>query len=161
MLDDIGVFEESFFAYLEDADLAWRARLRGWRTVLAPDAVVHHALSSTAQEGSRFKRYQLARNKWRMIFRTYPMPQLLEYWPVIMGYDALSVAHSLMYGDMAPLRGRIDAFRELAGLLEQRRPIQKQRTTDWPEIATVLSPLESPVRLARKAQLVGDVVARG
>ena len=37
MLDDIGLFEESFFAYLEDADLAWRAQVRGWKTLLTPD----------------------------------------------------------------------------------------------------------------------------
>lgn len=36
MLDDVGLFAESFFAYLEDADLAWRMRLRGWRAYTAP-----------------------------------------------------------------------------------------------------------------------------
>ena len=36
----IGGLDPSFFAYLEDADLAWRARMAGWRCVLAPRAVV-------------------------------------------------------------------------------------------------------------------------
>jgi len=44
MLHDVGLFDESFFAYLEDVDLAWRAQLRRWRTVLSPDAVVYHAV---------------------------------------------------------------------------------------------------------------------
>ncbi|NJK81046.1 MAG: glycosyltransferase family 2 protein, partial [Chloroflexaceae bacterium] len=52
LLDDIGLFAEDFFNYLEDADLAWRARLRGWRTVVAPAARARHVYSAS---GSPFK----------------------------------------------------------------------------------------------------------
>ena len=38
MLDEVGLFEEDFFAYLEDVDLAWRARLAGWRCLYVPAA---------------------------------------------------------------------------------------------------------------------------
>ncbi len=45
-LDDVAidgeVFDEDFFAYREDADLAWRGRLMGWRSLYVPDAVAHH-----------------------------------------------------------------------------------------------------------------------
>ncbi len=37
MLEDIGLFDEEFFAYCEDADLAFRARLRGWRSLYCTD----------------------------------------------------------------------------------------------------------------------------
>ncbi|MEO5952156.1 MAG: glycosyltransferase family 2 protein, partial [Chloroflexia bacterium] len=36
MLQDIGIFDDRFFSYLEDADLAWRARSHGWRALHAP-----------------------------------------------------------------------------------------------------------------------------
>lgn len=42
LLDDVGDFDSTLFMYYEDFDLAWRARLRGWRFVYAPDSVVHH-----------------------------------------------------------------------------------------------------------------------
>ena len=42
MLDEIGLFDEDFFAYMEDVDLAWRGRLAGWSAVFAPGAVVTH-----------------------------------------------------------------------------------------------------------------------
>ena len=36
------IFDEDFFAYREDADIAWRGRLLGWRAMYVPDAVAHH-----------------------------------------------------------------------------------------------------------------------
>ncbi|MGH2354318.1 MAG: glycosyltransferase family 2 protein, partial [Chloroflexota bacterium] len=50
MLEELGGFDARFFIYLEDVDLAWRARLAGWRAVYAPDAVVRHAHSASAKE---------------------------------------------------------------------------------------------------------------
>ena len=47
MLDEIGLFDERFFMYLEDADLNWRAQLRGWRSIYVPTAIVYHHLSAT------------------------------------------------------------------------------------------------------------------
>ena len=52
MLDDLGGFDPSFFAYLEDADLAWRARMAGWRCLLAPAAIARHHHSATLGHGS-------------------------------------------------------------------------------------------------------------
>src|SRR5204863_6429752 len=42
LLDDVGGFDPALFMYYEDLDLAWRARLRGWRFVYAPAAAVRH-----------------------------------------------------------------------------------------------------------------------
>ena len=54
MMDDIRIgadyFDESFFAYWEDIDLAWRAQLRGWRCAYEPSAIGHH-VGSASQEG--------------------------------------------------------------------------------------------------------------
>src|SRR5205823_2497072 len=42
MLDDVGLLDERFFVYYEDLDLAWRARLRGWKFAYEPKSVVYH-----------------------------------------------------------------------------------------------------------------------
>jgi GT2 family glycosyltransferase len=47
MLQEIGLFDEDFFAYLEDVDLAWRARRLGWRCLYVPTARVLHRHSAT------------------------------------------------------------------------------------------------------------------
>ena len=49
-LDD-GFFDPDFFAYREDADVAWRAQLLGWHCIYAPQAVAHHVRRMT--NGSR------------------------------------------------------------------------------------------------------------
>ncbi len=54
MLDDIGGFDDSFFLYLDDADVAWRGQMRGWRCLYAPAAVVHHHHSATTVHCSPF-----------------------------------------------------------------------------------------------------------
>ena len=75
MLDDVGLFAESFFMYLEDVDLAWRARLRQWQCVYVPAAVVHHLHSASAGEGSPFKLWHLGATSspcWPAVCLTAP-----------------------------------------------------------------------------------------
>jgi len=160
MLEDIGLFDEGCFAYLEDVDLAWRAQLRGWKAVLAPNAVVYHAMSATGGEGSAFKRYLLARNRVRGMIRCYPTEGLRRHLPVILLYEFISNASSLLRGDTVPLHGRLDAFKELPKLLAQRKAIQGRRTASWSDIERVLSPLESPLTLRRRARLVARLAGK-
>jgi hypothetical protein len=51
-LFDVGLFEESFFLYYEDTDLAVRGRGRGWRFVVEPTSVVRHIHSASTVESS-------------------------------------------------------------------------------------------------------------
>lgn len=62
LFEDVGVFDEDFFAYLEDVDLAWRARRAGWCCIYEPDAVVRHRRASTGRRIPRRVRYLLWRN---------------------------------------------------------------------------------------------------
>jgi GT2 family glycosyltransferase len=63
LLDDVGLLDERFFVYYEDLDLAWRARLRGWRFWYAPNSVVHHVHCGTSGEWSPFFLYHVERNR--------------------------------------------------------------------------------------------------
>jgi GT2 family glycosyltransferase len=154
MLEDVGLMDANFFAYLEDVDLAWRARLRGWRAILAPEAEVHHEVSATAVEGSPLKRYLLARNKWRVILRNWPGPLLTRCLPTILTYDMLALAHSLAIGDSASLRGRRAAVSERRRLLRERRAIQLRSRIHWRDIAHLMSPLASPWTLYLRGKMV-------
>jgi GT2 family glycosyltransferase len=57
-LDDVAYsatefFAEPFFAYREDAELAWRLQLRGWRCLYAPSAIAAHRRGFRPEEGRR------------------------------------------------------------------------------------------------------------
>ena len=104
MLNHSGLFEESFFMYLEDVDLAWRAQRNGWQCQYAPDAIVRHMMSATSIEGSPFKHQLLGRNKIWLARRN----ARARDWPAIVAYDALAVLWAGMTrGEWSHLRGRI------------------------------------------------------
>jgi len=71
-LASVGLFDERFFLYYEDTDLAWRGRLRGWRYLYAPDSVVRHVHSATSVEGSRLAVHFGERNRLLTLARNAP-----------------------------------------------------------------------------------------
>lgn len=151
MLDEIGLFDEDFFAYLEDVDLAWRAQWAGWRALFVPTARVLHFHSGTAKEGSPFKNRLLGRNKVWLIAQNYPWPALLWYLPAILSYDLGSLPYTLIVrGDLWPLRGRLEGLGRLRAVLRKRRAAADLRRVSGKEIMARLAPLPTPGALWRR-----------
>jgi GT2 family glycosyltransferase len=78
MLDDVGFFDPRYFMYYEDLDLAWRSRLRGWRFVYAPRAVVAHVHCATSGEASPLFCFHVERN--RVLTGLKNAPPALALW---------------------------------------------------------------------------------
>ena len=103
MLDQIAdspgrYFDESYFAFYEDLDLAWRAQRAGWRAVYRHRAVGRHARgsASTAEGPRRFRsllgrspeiRYLVVRNRWLTILRNDRPRDLLLNLPFVLARD--------------------------------------------------------------------------
>jgi GT2 family glycosyltransferase len=124
MLDQVGAFDEDYFAYYEDVDLAWRARRAGWRCLYVPQARVTHRHSSTGREGSPFKGYHIGRNKVWTLIKNYPWPDWLVHLPAIVGCDVAAWGYAFLHGDIHPLRGRVAALRQWGRFAAKRRRIQ-------------------------------------
>ena len=77
MLKGIGYFDEDFFSYCEDADLGLRARLAGWKAVLAPQAKIRHLYSQTGGKYSGFKAYHIERNRFWVLIKDLPVSFIL------------------------------------------------------------------------------------
>jgi GT2 family glycosyltransferase len=77
LLDAIGGFDESFFAYGDDTELGLRARLFGARCLLAPTAVVYHKYSETSGTYSEYKVYQVERNRVWVLLKYFPLRWIL------------------------------------------------------------------------------------
>jgi GT2 family glycosyltransferase len=126
-LDEVGLFDEGYFNYLEDADLAWRLQLAGWRCLLAPTARVRHIYSATSGQGSPFKQRLLARNRLRVILRCLPLKLLRKHWWSIIRYDLLALGYGVLRLQPAVIMGRLHALREIPDVLQERRAVQKRR----------------------------------
>lgn len=150
LIDALGGYDADFFAYLEDVDLAWRARLAGWRCLFQPQARVLHAHSSTLGDASPFKRYLLGRNKVWLLAKNLPDADLRRQWPVVAGYDALAVGYGVVKrGDFAALRGRLAGLAGLPGLWPKRRQVQAQ-TIDIENWRRFMAPRVAPWQVPQR-----------
>lgn len=96
-LREIGLFDPRFFVYWEDVDLCLRLRAAGWRLAVAPDAVVHHRLSSTAGSETHAKDALINASAVRF-FRKHGR---LGGWPAIVVGVSGRIAKRALRGDLA------------------------------------------------------------
>lgn len=127
-LDDVDLFPEPFFLYLEDVDLAWRLQLREHRTVAKASAWVLHHYSASAGEGSSFKDYFLARNRFWVLLRCWPGSLWRTNWHRVMAYEIGATGYAVVTGRWGSVRGRIAGWCGFWRLKRTRARIQ-QRTT--------------------------------
>jgi len=137
MLDDLALneeyFDEDFFAYYEDADLAWRAQLRGWRCVYAPHAVATHIRGwgdtlrkrrDTARN-SRGPRLAL-RNRYLMTIKNDALGHFLADLPMILAAELPRLAYAALTAPRV-LLGIPDLVRTWPSALRKRRQIRHQQ----------------------------------
>jgi GT2 family glycosyltransferase len=125
-LEEVGGFDPTFFAYLEDVDLAWRLRMRGWRSLYAPRAVVLHHHSATLIHQSDEKYFRAGRNRVRLLAKNADRRLLLRYGLPMALYDLGYVMFALFRDrTLAPLRGRIRGLREWRTYRSAGRPYRR------------------------------------
>ena len=144
MLDEIGLFDEEFFAYCEDTDLGLRARLAGWRTCSVAKAQVYHIYSGTSGRYSSFKAYLVERNRLWVAIKNLPLSMLLvspvytlwryivQSYGVISGKGAggrfLEGEGSSAFGLISILvKSYLGVLRKLPEMLSKRVKIQQAR----------------------------------
>jgi GT2 family glycosyltransferase len=142
MLDEIGFFDDDFFAYCEDSDLGLRGRLAGWGALLARDAVVYHKYSMTSGAFSPLKLYLVERNHYFVAVKTLPLPLLLlvPFFTVIRYFTQAALVINghgsggefLASGSrsacvFALLRGMRDALLAAPELLRKRKAVMRNR----------------------------------
>lgn len=85
ILDQIGCFDEAHFAYLEDLDIGYRARIEGYQNYYEPSAqVIHYGSASTGSRYNEWKTFQAAANNIYVIWKNMPLLQLLWNLPFLL-----------------------------------------------------------------------------
>ena len=84
IIEKIGYFDEEHFAYLEDTDIGYRARIYGYENWYAPKAIVYHVGSGTS--GSRYNQFKTrysSRNNIYLIYKNMPLLQIILNLPFL------------------------------------------------------------------------------
>ena len=97
MFDDVGLFDERFFAYCEDTDLGLRGRWTGWDAVSSPRAIVYHKYSGSSGAYSPTKMKLVERNHYLCAMKTLPLRSLLCL-PIYSCYRYLLMAYAVVSG---------------------------------------------------------------
>lgn len=138
---DIGGLEPTFESYVEDQDLAWRARLMGYRVIVAASARCWHKYKFGRTSRNHRKFFLIERNRLWFLLRTYQARTLLVIAPAFAVMELGTLADAVVHGYFVDkLRAYVAAVRGLPGVLRARRVIQARRTKSDRELFTWLSP---------------------
>ena len=139
MLDDIGLFDEDFFANGEDVDLSFRAQLAGYKCLYVPDAVVYHKGGASIGQNARWF-YWIRRNLLWVLMKDMPGALLLKYLPYILIYHLSSLVYHILTSRARLIcRAYLDAFQSLPKVLSQRKEIQCKRRVSVAYLESLLA----------------------
>ena len=136
---EAGGFDEAFFCYFEDVDLAFRLRLLGHRCLYVPGAVVHHVGSALSGRGSAFSVYHGHRNLVWTYWKNMPGRLLALHWPLHLAVNLASLPWFAGRGQgRTILRAKRDALLGLPRVLGERRRVQARRRASSAELRRLM-----------------------
>lgn len=156
MLEDLAVdgeiFDEDFFAYREDADLAWRAQLFGWSCVYVPWATALHARRVTPERRAALPglvNRMSVRNRFYLRLKNQTLDQAIRF--AVPGcWRDLQVIGYVLLREHASIGGLVDVVRRLPRMRRKRRAIMSRRRARSADLSSWFHTPSRPYeRLAR------------
>jgi GT2 family glycosyltransferase len=140
--EQVGEFDEDFFAFYEDIDWDFRAQLAGFGCRYVPSAVAYHMGSATIGRGlTDFTRYHLWRNTLWIIAKDIPARALLRHAHQLALGQLMNLAVAVRDGKLDIwLRAWRDALRGLPRVLRKRRRVQALRRIGVDELEAIVEP---------------------
>lgn len=117
----VGGLDGTFFAHMEEIDLCWRLKARGYQIVCIPDSVVYHVGAATLKKESPRKTFLNFRNNLLMLYKNLPDVQLKRVMRMRTVLDYVAMLPYLLKGDWSNARAVRKARREFAALKENYR----------------------------------------
>ncbi len=129
MLEEIGFLDADFFMTYEDADLSFRAQLRGFACVYVPGAIVYHRYRATNKKTPSRQVFYSQRNIEFVYLKNMPLALILQSLPQRLLYEiGAAIYFSKLGAGSAFLRAKFDVLKCLPSILRKRREIQNRRT---------------------------------
>jgi GT2 family glycosyltransferase len=167
MVDDVSVegefFDEQFFAYREDADVAWRAQLMGWKCVYTPKAIAWHVRRVTPERREQLPtaiNWHSIKNRFLMRAKNIAWPLYLRFFVPITFRDLQVVAYCA-FVDRRLFSALTEFWKMRHDLARKRRQIQShRRITDrhlfkWFSNRPTSAPFEEPKDLQGRRTIPG------
>jgi GT2 family glycosyltransferase len=153
----LGGYHPSFFLYVDDTDLAWRARLAGRRVRYVPRATVTHDYEFA--KGAH-KWFWLERNRLFMVLANYSAPTLVLLAPMLAGVEAAVTVRAWREGWLAE---KVRSWRALIAdrreLRRWRRFVQaRRRVPDAVLLAAMTGRMETPLAQSRMLALANPLL---
>lgn len=145
--DELGLFDEDFFAYLEDVDLNLRANSRGKKCWYVPDARVYHIGSATT--GSKINPFTVSlstRNNLCVLVKNYPLSLLFRFSPAICVYQFFWLCFVIKKCQfIAYVQGLFKFFKIFPLMLSKRKENLQSQSLNRQDLATVMCKAEEEV----------------
>ena len=155
-------FAESFFAYKEDIDLCWRARLLGWDVRYVPGAVAHHVRTAPL-DGQAWRRMHITarRHSWKnhylLMIRNDRVGDIVRALPHIAAWEVARLGHALLR-DPRVLNAFADLARALPAALRERRALRARRRATPAAVRRWFGAEPLPVSVPERSELPRSAV---
>jgi GT2 family glycosyltransferase len=139
MLKEIGLFDDSFFAYFEDVDISFRANLAGWQVFYEPKAIAYHHVNATSSKLGTFSRYHSIKNFIYTYQKNMPLPLAIRYKPRFLLVLSRMAGGALQDGHIGVfIKAVAVATWHTPSTLKKRREIQRSSKLSSKEINVLL-----------------------
>lgn len=141
LIKEIGLFDETFFAYNEDVDISWRAQLAGHKVYYEKSAVAYHKHSATSSKIPGFTTTQVFQNLPLVYWKNVPLGLLWPIgWRFFLAYN-MFIFWKITQGAFVPMvKGIWRSWKLLPHALRQRRKIQRSKVVDNAYLRTIIAP---------------------
>lgn len=134
-----GGFDDDFFAHMEEIDLCWRLKNRGWKIGIEPRSRVYHLGGATLSYRSPQKVYLNFRNNLWMLLKNLPRKKVLPVLFFRMVLDGVAALHFLLIGEVkaftSVFRAHMAFWKTLGRFRNKRRALLPEvSVNDHPEI---------------------------
>jgi len=131
---EAGGMDASFFAYMEEIDLAWRMHLLAYKVLYVPKASIYHLGSAGMERKGARHLYLNHRNNLVMVLKNYSAYSLLRVLPLRLALEGATMVYALFREN--PLRAKaivkaaLNVARGLFAILKERKKVQAMRVVD-------------------------------
>ena len=134
IISDVGYFDEKLFAYHEELDFGWRARLYGYKSFYVPHTIIHH-YGSAGWGWSGKKFYLLERNRWFVLLKNYSLKTITRLFPSLLLLEIIMI---VFFARKGILKKKIWSYGSIIRSINQirvdRKQIQRKRKISDEEV---------------------------